>query len=170
MSYIKYAVVTKINYSIDKKEVLKHIKNDFNMQMYTKKDNSYLLKKELLNKYIKDLRSEFLKLTNNYGDSLNNCEAYCIEEDINKVINSEIVLISNNEKYYFKDYKDYVFDTDIVKKRINKYTVKLYLIPIFWDIYQIKTENFYYIEEILNNLTKKVLSNPLKKACIFTVI
>ena len=75
MSYIKYAVVTKINYSIDKKEVLKHIKNDFNMQMYTKKDNSYLLKKELLNKYIKDLRSEFLKLTNNYGDSLNNCEA-----------------------------------------------------------------------------------------------
>lgn len=170
MSYIKYAVVTKINYSIDKKEVLKHIKNDFNMQMYTKKDNSYLLKKELLNKYIKDLRSEFLKLTNNYGDSLNNCEAYCIEEDINKVINSEIVLISNNEKYYFKDYKDYVFDTDIVKKRINKYTVKLYLIPIFWDIYQIKAENFYYIEEILNNLTKKVLSNPLKKACIFTVI
>lgn len=170
MAYIKYGIVTKIKIikNIDKSNIF--IKKTFNLNLYTKKDKTYYLKEEVLSSNIKSFRKEVMKYTNNVGDSLNNCEAYSLEIPINKLINNNIKLISYNEKYSFSCNKSIKFETDQTIISDNDIKIKLFIIPIFWDINSVTFENPVKISNFINNLTKKAMNNTLKDASFLVVI
>ena len=49
-------------------------------------------------------------------------------------------------------------------------SIKIFMIPIFWDIYRVIVENFEMVSELINNLIHKCIKNPLKDASFFTVV
>ena len=54
---------------------------------------------------INDFRKEIISFTDGKGDSLDNTEAYCLNTDIDTLLKNKIVLIDNNERYYFSNNK-----------------------------------------------------------------
>ena len=170
MAYLKYGIVVKIKLVKNKSNGYDYIRRTINLDYYNKTNNTFHLKLDILNNNIKAFRKEFLKYTNNYGDSIDNCEAYCLNIDVNKLIESEIIFSSNYESYYFKDYNTLKFNPDIVEISNKKITIKLYLLPIYWDIYSIKAEDFSKTSLLLNNFTQKALKNPLKDVSLFTLV
>ena len=170
MAYAKYGVVTRIDLLKNKKEGIKYIKDNFDLNFFVRNKNSYLLNNAFINDNLKDLREEFLTFSNFFGDSFDSCEAYCIETDIDELMNHNIILVDNCEKFYFEGYNDFVFDTDCVLYFTNKFSFKLFLIPIFWDINRIESESFNTISLVVNNLTRKCMKNKLKDVSFFTII
>ena len=170
MAYIKCGIVTKINVKKNKEKALEYINSLFNTELYDKEKNNYYIKEDVLRINIKDFRNELLSYSNFYGDSLSDCEAYCLETTIDTLMDKDIVLCDNNERYYFLGFDDYKFNTDSVMVTTSKFSVKFFIIPIFWDIYRIVSEDFTKITELVTNLIHKCLSNPLKDASFFTVI
>lgn len=170
MAYIKCGIVTKINVRKNKEKALDYINSLFNTELYNKDKENYYIKEDVLRVNIKDFRDELLSYSNFYGDSLSDCEAYCLETAIESLINKEIVLCDSNERYYFLGFDNYKFNTDSVMITTSKFSVKLFIIPIFWDIYRIVAEDFTKITEFVTKLMHKCLSNPLKDASFFTVI
>ena len=79
-------------------------------------------------------------------------------------------LCDNHEKYYFAGYSKHKFSTDEVIVTTNNFSIKIFMIPIFWDIYRVVVENFEMISELINNMIRRCISNPLKDASFFTVI
>ena len=169
MSYIKCGIVTKISIEKNKKYASQYIDKTFNTKLYNKYDSNYYLKKAILSTNIESYREEFMSYTNFYGDSLSDCEAYCLETSIDDVIKRKIVLCQNNEKYYFSGY-NFKFNTDEVIISSSKFSIKLFVIPIFWDIYKVVAEDFEMISMLVNNLIRKCMTNPLKDASFFTVV
>lgn len=170
MSYIKYGIVTKIKIVKNDKQSEEYIKNNFNLNLYIKEKNTYYLKEEILNENIKKFRTEFLELTNNEGDSLNNCEAFCLETTANKLLKNKIFLCQNNEKFYFSKYEDFKFETDNLIYKNKKVKIKIYFVSVFWDINRIQAEDFSNISNIINKLTRISLKNTLKDASFFTIV
>ena len=169
MSYIKGGVVTRIENNISKNNT-QELENLFDLTLFNKKDNDYLLKEQILNENLIDFRKEYLSFSNFKGDSLNNCEAYALEIDVDKMLENYIYLTEGNKKFFFKNHEEYIFETDYFMCTDEKNSFGLYLIPIFWDINEVKTENFSNVMNFVNNLTRKALNNKLKDACWFSVI
>lgn len=170
MAYIKYGVVTKIRIIKNQNKANEFIENSFNLKLYNKKDENYYLKQNVLAANIKDFREEVMKYTNNEGDSLNNCEAYCLEKSIEKVINSRITMTHNNERYYFSCNKKLIFETEKIIINDKYIKIKLFIIPIFWDINSITYEEFLKVSTFVNNISRKAFYNSLKDASFFAVI
>ncbi len=170
MAYIKCGVVTKINIEKNKKQAIDYLNKSFNLELYKKNKNSYYLNSDILSSNIKDFRNEFLEFSSFYGDSLDDCEAYCLETSIDKLIKKKIYLCNDNEKYYFSNYENHKFDTDEVIVTTSNFSIKIFMIPIFWDIYRVIVENFEMVSELINNLIHKCIKNPLKDASFFTVV
>ena len=169
MAYIKCGIITKISIEKNRTKAMEYISNSFNTELFNRYDDNYYLKKDILNNNIESYREEFMSYTNFYGDSLCDCEAYCLETTIDNVIKSKIVLCQRNEKYYFSGYS-LKFNTDEVIMTTNKFSIKLFMIPIFWDVYRIIAEDFEMISVLVNNLIRKCMTNPLKDASFFSVV
>lgn len=170
MSYIKYGVTTKIKLITENDETDKFIKDNFNLDIFDKKDKNYYLNPEMLTNNLVNFRKEVLEFTNGNGDSLNNCEAYCLNTDINELLKHNIVLCNDNEKYYFSNNSNYKFDTDQFIITDNYISLKLFLIPIFWDVNKIEFENFMNIATFISKLVRTSTSNILKGASFFVVV
>lgn len=170
MAYIKCGVVTKINIEKNKKNSIEYLNKTFNLELFKRIKNSYYLNSDILSLNIKEFRNEFLSFSNFYGDSLDNCEAYCLEVSIDKLIQEKINLCNDNEKYYFSNYENYKFNTDEVIVTTDNFSIKIFMIPVFWDIYRVIVESFEMVSELINNLIHKCMKNTLKEACFFTVV
>ena len=170
MAYIKCGIVIKINIEKNKKQAMEYINKFFNLELFEKIKNSYFLKNDILSSNIKEFRNELLEFSNYYGDSLDDCEAYCLETSIEKLIQKKIYLCNNNEKYYFSDYDNYKFSADEVMVTTSNFSIKIFMIPIFWDIYRVIVENFEMISKLINGILRKSMKNPLKDASFFTVV
>lgn len=170
MAYIKYGVVTKIEIikNIDKSN--EFIEKNFDLNLYNKKDKSYYLQEGVLSGNIQKFRGEIMKYTDSEGDSLNNCEAYCLETSIEEVMKSKINMIQNNERYYFSCNKKIVFDADKVMISNKDIKVQLFIIPVFWDINRVMCENFVQVLNFMNNISRKTFVNSLKDASFFVVV
>ena len=162
MSYLKYGIVTKI-------EDLNNnfINNNFNLKLYKKDNNYYHIKEDVLNKNIKPFRKEIMNLSNNKGDSINSCEAYCLNTTADELLEHEIHFI--NDKYYFEGY-NFLFDTEEICYLTDKEFLKLNFISLFWDINKVECDDFNLIASFLNNLLKKALTNCLKDASLLDLV
>ena len=125
MSYIKGGIVTRIDILSNTKKVNKFLNDNFDLSMFTFKNNSYLLDEKLLKENFWKFREEYLELIDWTCDSIKNSESFIIEENINKLKMSKISLINNNKSYYFDDYKEYIVETDADENNKN---IKIYFI------------------------------------------
>ena len=167
MGYIKGGIVTRIDVLSNTKKVNKFLNDNFDLSMFNFKNNSYLLDEKLLKENFWKFREEYLELIDHTCDSIKNSESFIIEENINKLKMSKISLINNNKSYYFDDYKEYIFETDIDLSYKN---IRIYFISIYWDVNKIIADDFSNLTKLVNNLTRKSLKNPLKKVSWLTVI
>ena len=159
MAYLKYGVVTKIE-DLENNNCIKY----FNLDLYTKKKNKYFINELVLNNNLKDFRKEVLSLSN-YGDSIDSCEAYCLNTTGDELINHDICII--DDKYYFKGYENFVFDFEKVYLFTEESSLKLNFLSIFWDVNKIECNDFIKASFFLTNTFKKVLNNCLKDASLF---
>ncbi|MGM9879078.1 MAG: hypothetical protein ACI31R_03545 [Bacilli bacterium] len=170
MGYLKSGIVTRIEILNKGEESIDYIRKNFNLELFTKKDNIYLLKEKILKQNLSLFREEFLSFSERKCDSLDNCEAYCLETNINKLLMNEIYLTKDNKNFYFENYENMKFETDECIFDNKKVLLKIFLIPIFWDINKIEAENLNNIITTVNNLTRKAMKNILKNASWFTII
>lgn len=169
MAYIKGGIVTRVeNIKIRKKNFC--ISSIFDVSLFEKKENIYLLKNSVLNDNLCDFRKELMSFTNFKGDSLENCEAYCLEISVDKLLENDICLTKDNKKFIFNSYEDFEFETDHFFYKDNVISFDVYFIPIFWDINRVDAENFNNMINFVNNLTRKAMNNKLKGACCFSII
>ncbi len=169
MPYLKAGIVTRIE--IDRiKNDLNYLDKFFNLNLFCNGNNVFLLKKNILRENLVSFRKEFMNITNYRGDSLNNCEAYSLEIDVNKMLENEIYLSDDGKKFYFENFENMKFDTDQCYYKDKKISMLIFFIPIFWDINKIVAEDFDIITVTVNNLTRLALKNKLKDACWFAVI
>ena len=167
MSYLKYGVVTKIE-DLEKEKKNKFINNNFNLDLYNKNKNIYSIKENVLNSNLKPFREEVLSISH-YGDSIDSCEAYCLNTTADKLINHDICLVKDDQ-YYFKDYEDFVFDFEKVYLFTEKASLRINFLSIFWDINKVECEDFIKVSFFLTNTFKKALTNCLKDASLFLEI
>lgn len=167
MGYIKGGIVTRIDVINNTKKTQKFLKDNFDLSMFEFKNNSYYLDEVLLKKNFWYFREEYLELIDHTCDSIKNSDCFVIEESVNKLKMSKISLINNNKSYYFDDYKEYIFETDIDLSYKN---IRIYFISIYWDVNNIISEDSSNLTKLVNNLTRKSLKNPLKKVSWLTVI
>lgn len=170
MSYIKSGIVTRIDIVKKNKESLDYINKSFDLNLFNKVNNHYLLKEDILQKNLYSYKNEYMSFSEKENDSLNNCEAYTLETDINTLLTKKIHLQDFNKKYYFEDFEDFIFEVDYCNYLNNKININLLLIPIFWDINKAVSEDFALITVTVNNLTRKAMKNVLKGASWFTII
>lgn len=170
MSYIKCGIVTKIEMFNCNKSTLDFLTSSFNLRLFSYKDNTYFLKESFLKENLFLFREEFLKFSNKYGDSINDSVAYCLNTYGDKLINNEIFLCNNNEKFYFANYNSFKFDTDVINFTIDKTSIKIFFIPIFWDINKIEAEDFSFVSMLVDKFIRSAMNNVLKDASIFTIV
>lgn len=166
MSYIKYGIVTKINIEKDK-NFDTYIKSNFNLKLYEQKEKYYVIKEKIVNKNIKDFRKEILVHSNNNADSINSCEAYCLNTNAEDLLKNKIIFIEEDDKYYFENHEDFVFEFEKVYYFTEKICLKLNFLSLFWDINSIEINDFLTLNTFLNNIAKKALNNCLKDASLF---
>lgn len=169
MAYLKYGVATKIEVITNNKTTNKFIKDNFNLALYIKKSKHYFLKSEILNKNIKSFRKEVLSYTDGKSDSINNCEAYCLYTNADDLLEDDIVFASDNEKYSFSC-NNHKFETDIGYICNDHIKIKIYIIPILWDINKVEFENNINLSLFTNKLIKNTLQNILKDASFLIVV
>lgn len=170
MGYIKSGIVTRIEILKNEEESSCYIENNFNMDLFDNHDNVFLLKQEVLQQNLIEYREEFLLFSEGKCDSLDDCEAYCLEISINKMLESKIYLTEDNKNFYFGNYKNMKFETDICIYDAGNISLKIFFIPIFWDINRVIAEYLNNITTTVNNLTRKAMKNILKDASWFTII
>ncbi len=170
MSYVKYGVTTKIKLINSNNQTYKYVKDSFDLSLFNKNDNSYYLKSDVLSDNLKWFRKEILRFTEGCGDSLDNCEAYCLNTDVDSLLNNKILLFNDNEKYYFSSNKYFKFEADQVVILDGLIGIKLYLIPVFWDVNRVEYENYITIANFINKLIRTSTSNILKGASFFVVV
>lgn len=164
--YIKGGIVTRIDVLSKKCELGKY----FNLNLYNKKNTSYLLKEEILNKNIKSLRLELLRITNKESDFIDESDAYCLLTTGDKLLENKIVLTDNYKKYYYQNYENNCFETMFSYEFFDKSKVRIYFIPILWFIDKISIEDDMVLKLFLNNLIRKSITNELKDAFYITII
>lgn len=167
--FIKGGIITRIDIIKNESQAVKYIEKHFNTNLLEKLNKSFSIRQNILIKNLINYRKELLNITENNGDSLNNHEAYTLGEIIDKLLKEGIYLTKDNKKYYFNNKKEIQFETEFTIKETNKFKIIIYFIPIIWDINRIIIEDSNFLSLILNNLTKKALTNPLKDITWFTV-
>ena len=86
------------------------------------------------------------------------------------MLESKIYLTEDNKNFYFGNYKNMKFETDICIYDAGNISLKIFFIPIFWDINRVIAEYLNNITTTVNNLTRKAMKNILKDASWFTII
>lgn len=170
MGYIKSGIATRIEILKNKEVSSCYIEKNFNMELFDNHDNVFLLKKEVLQQNLIEYRKEFLLLSEGKCDSLDSCEAYCLEININKMLENKIYLTEDNKNFCFGNYKNMRFETDRCIYDDGNILLKIFFIPIFWDINRVIAEDLNNITTTVNNLTRKAMKNILKDASWFTII
>ena len=102
MAYIKNGIVTRIDVCGENND-LSYVNKLFDLSIYEKVDNKYLLFEDVLQDNFKSYRTEYLEFSCYSGDSLSCCESYCLNVDINKLLDNKIHLTKDNKNYYFGD-------------------------------------------------------------------
>ena len=169
MAYLKYGIVTKVKIIKDNKRTNSFIKDCFNLKLYNKLEKDYLLKEKILTDNIKDFRKELIEYTKG-GDSIDNCEAFCLETTADNLLESKINLCNRNERYYFDYDKSYKFDTDSAIICDEVTAIKLFMIPVFWDVNKVLFDDYIKTAIFINSLVKKTLNNVLKDASFLIVV
>ena len=170
MGYVKSGIVTRIEILNENKDSNYIVKKYFNVDLYNQKGNIYFLKEKILQQNLKSVREEFLLFSEGKCDSLDNCEAYCLEINVNKMLQNKIYLTEDNKNFCFGNDKNMKFETDICIYDNRKISLKIFFIPIFWDINRVIAEDLNNITTTVNNLTRKAMKNILKDASWFTII
>lgn len=170
MSYIKYGVTTKIKLINSNNQTDEYVKDSFDLALFNKNDNSYYLKSNVLSENLRDFRKEILGFTDGSGDSLDNCEAYCLNTDADSLLSNKIILFNDNENYCFSNNRYFKFETDQVVILDGLIGIKLYLIPVFWDVNRVEFESFLIVANFINKLIRVSTSNILKGASFFVVV
>lgn len=170
MGYVKSGIVTRIEILNENKDSNYFVKKYFNVDLYNQKGNIYFLKEKILQQNLKFFREEFLLFSEGKCDSLDNCEAYCLEINVNKMLQNKIYLTEDNKNFCFDNDKNMEFETDICIYDNRKISLKIFFIPIFWDINRVIAEDLNNITTTVNNLTRKAMKNILKDASWFTII
>lgn len=169
IGYLKGGIVTRIDEVNNSKETKEYIKKYFDLNLFEKTNNSYLLKEKILNKNIKKLREELLNITENNSDSIENSDAYLLETTAEKLLEKEVYLIENNKKYYFNEHKSIKFETDVYEIKDKKIHIILSVITIIWNTDKIEIEDKEIFEKFINNLIRKSVTNVLKNTLWFTI-
>ena len=169
MAYIKNGIVTRIDVCGENND-LSYVNKLFDLSIYEKVDNKYLLFEDVLQDNFKSYRTEYLEFSCYSGDSLSCCESYCLNVDINKLLDNKIHLTKDNKNYYFENYEDVLFDTDVCHYIDDNVYLKFSLIPVFWDTNRVECEDFINTMITVNNLTRKAMKNVSKGASWFSVI
>ncbi|MGN0992405.1 MAG: hypothetical protein ACI4PE_00475 [Bacilli bacterium] len=170
MGYVKSGIVTRIEILNENKDSTSFIRKNFNLDLYTQKGNIYFLKEKILQQNLKSFREEFLLFSEGRSDSLDSCEAYCLEIDVNKMLQNKIYLIKDNKSFCFDNYVNMKFETDEFVFSDKKVLLRIFLIPIFWDIDKVETVCLNNTILLVNNLTRKAMKNILKDASWVTII
>ena len=160
MAYLKYGVATRI-------DINGNMEKSIASDLFIKRDNSYYIKEKILNDNFWNFREEFLSYTLD-GDSINDSDAYILEEDINKLIGRKIILSKDYYSYKYSGYS-FTFDTDCYIESTEESSIKVSFIPIYWNTSPISYLPF-NILILLNNLTNKCMVNDLKEASLFALI
>lgn len=164
-SFIKGGIVTRI-------DILNNnfcLEDYFNLNLYKRVKNNYYLKENILNKNLYDLWKEVNFLTNNMGDSISDSDSYVLLTNADKLLKSPIVLESDNKRYRYLKYQRNSFETIIIYEKINKMRIRIYLMPIIWDINRLEIESDLFLKTFLNNLIRKSLKNILKDTIWFVI-
>lgn len=161
MAYFKYGIATRIDASGNNLD-------NFHLNLFSKKGDSYFINEKILNDNFWNFRKEFLSYTV-YGDSISDSDAYVLETSVDKLVNSKVKLSSDYYKYSYSGY-DFIFDTDFYMESTSDSFVKISFIPIFWDTNRVEMKYSLSFIELLNNLTKKCLINPLKDTSSFYIV
>lgn len=166
MRFIKGCIVSRIDFKDNDDDALKKY---FDFSLYDKIGNSYFLKEEVLNDNVKELREELLELTFGLSDSIENSDAYALDDNALELLNSKIYLLCNNSRYCYGKYKDNVFDTLFDYSYIEGKKFNFYMISVIWDISNIVLEDETFFIVFINNLLQKSLVNVLKGSLWFTI-
>lgn len=166
MSYFKSGIVTRIEVISDIDGVLGEY---FDLDLFFKTGNVYLLNSSFFNDNICSYREEYMSFCDGFCDSLSSCEAYVLETDVCLMLGSGICFSCGNRSYFFNGFS-YVFDTDECCFRYKNLELKLFFIPVFWDINYVSCLDIGFISIVVNKLTRGTMKNVLKGASWFTVI
>lgn len=169
-TYIKTGIVARIDIIKNKNESKKYIKKHFNEKLFTVEDDIYLLKPKLLTENLKEYRLELLSFSENRNDSLGNCEAYCLETDVEKLMEKKVFLTDENTQIYFENFESNRFDLDMCFYSFGGAVLRIYMIPVLWDINKTDSEDFCLVTNTVNNLIRKAMTNVLKDASWFSII
>lgn len=167
--YFKGGIITRIDVMSENEKAKEYLKKYFELNGYNKINNSYLLKEELLINNIENFRNELLNLTENQSDSLENSEAYLLETTADKLLSKNVFLTKDNKKYYFQDYENIKFETDVYEISEKGVHIILSAITILWNTDKIEIENKNNFEKFINNLIRKSVTNVLKNFSWFTI-
>lgn len=170
MGYIKGGIVTRIDIMTQNKKTKEYLENYFDLSLYKKEKNTYLIDETNINKNIKEFRKELLTLTNNKGDSIENSEAYLLETTANNLLSKRVILKEHNKKYSFEKYKDINFETDMYEIKKEKVCIILSILILIWDTNKIEIEEPKFFNDFINNLVRKSTVNTLKNSSWFTII
>lgn len=174
MPYIKSGIVTRIEIKKGRQRSIKFIEKNFNINFFDiDKDNGkYLLKEDIFNENIKSYRKEYLSFTRDRekSDSLDSCEAYCLEKNINNILDNKIYFIDGNRRYLFEGDDSFIFSADKCFYEEGGMKLVIYFVAVFWDISIFKSADFSNITITVNNLTRKAMKNVLKDVSWFTII
>lgn len=165
-SFIKGGIVTRIDiigreFGLDKY---------FNLNLYDKNKKSYLLKGDILNNNISCLRKELLELTNNNSDSIDESDAYVLLTTGNKLLEKNVHLTADGEKYYYEDYVRNKFETVLTYETLGKNKVRIYFLPVLWIVDKIWCEDDTSLKNFLNKMVTKSLNSKLGGAFFITMI
>ena len=163
--YIKTGIVTKIIFNPSNKKQVNFLNNNFNLDLYTLKNNTYYIKYDILKNNFWSFHKEYLSFTNYKYDSIDDCCAYALEINLDSLKKRNIILTNNFEGYTFEGF-DYIFHMD----HDQFLGINIYFISIYWNINKISCEDFTNIKVLSNNLCRKAVKNILKNASWFTII
>lgn len=164
--FIKGGVVTRIDILNNSSCLEKY----FNLKLYKKIENSYYLKEDILNKNLYSLWREISSLTSNMGDSISDSDSYVLLANADKLLKSPIVLLDDNKRYRYLKYQRNSFEMILIYETIHKMRIRIYLMPIIWDINRLEIESDLFLKTFLNNLIRKSLKNILKDTIWFVIV
>lgn len=167
MRFIKGVIVTRIDYEEDNDYLLEKY---FDLSLYKKHKNSYYLKEDILNKNIKELRTELLSFTQGLGDSLDDSDAYILNTTLDKLLSGKIFLSHDNTTYFYENFKNNPFETLFEYQYLDDKEFSFYMISIIWDVSGIQIEDVTFFNIFINNLVHHSINNKLKGAFWFSVL
>lgn len=163
--YFKTGIVTKIVFNPNDKRQVSFLKDNFDLNLYHLKNNTYYIKKDIFMNNFWKFYDEYLSFSNYKYDSIDDCCAYVLETSLDSLKKCDIILSKNFECFSFSGF-DYAFHTD----HDRYFDISFNFISIYWNINKVSCESLTNIKVLCNNLCRSALKNVLKDASWFTII